>query len=74
VALAGAGHRLPIGVEVYAGREPNHLVLWVERARAVVAGDSLADFGAGLRPNPRLRGSITTDRSCKRCGGCSSFR
>jgi glyoxylase-like metal-dependent hydrolase (beta-lactamase superfamily II) len=43
-----AGDRLPIGIEAYEGREHNDLVLWIESVRAVVAGDSLADFGSGL--------------------------
>jgi glyoxylase-like metal-dependent hydrolase (beta-lactamase superfamily II) len=43
-----AGDRLPIGIEAFAGREHNDLVLWIESVRAVVAGDSLADFGSGL--------------------------
>ena len=44
----GAGDRLPIGVHAYPGREPNDLVLWVERARALVPGDTLIDRGNGL--------------------------
>lgn len=50
------GDRLPFGVEAYPGREPNDLVLWVDGARAVVAGDTLADFGNGLGLNEWLRG------------------
>lgn len=37
-----------LGIEAFPGREPNDLVLWVERVGAVVAGDSLADWGDGL--------------------------
>ena len=44
----GAGDTLPIGVQAFAGRSPNDMVLWVERAGAVVAGDSLVDFGRGF--------------------------
>jgi glyoxylase-like metal-dependent hydrolase (beta-lactamase superfamily II) len=44
----GAGDRLPIGVEAFPGRSHNDLVLWIERAGAVVAGDSLVDFGQGF--------------------------
>lgn len=44
----GDGDRLPIGIDAYAGREHNDLALWVESVRAVVAGDTLADFGTGL--------------------------
>jgi hypothetical protein len=37
-----AGERLPIGIGAYAGREQNDVVLWIERMRAIIAGDSLA--------------------------------
>ncbi|HEX7083697.1 MAG TPA: MBL fold metallo-hydrolase [Gaiellaceae bacterium] len=43
-----AGDRLPIGVEVFPGMEPNDLVLWIESHRAIVAGDTLIDRGKGL--------------------------
>jgi glyoxylase-like metal-dependent hydrolase (beta-lactamase superfamily II) len=43
-----AGERLPVGVEAFAGMEPNDLVLWVESRRALVLGDSLIDRGDGL--------------------------
>jgi glyoxylase-like metal-dependent hydrolase (beta-lactamase superfamily II) len=43
-----AGERLPVGVEALPGKEPNDTVLWIESRRAVVAGDSLVDFGQGL--------------------------
>jgi hypothetical protein len=46
--LYAAGDRLPIGIEAFPGREHNDLVLWIESRRAVVAGDSLQDFGRGL--------------------------
>jgi glyoxylase-like metal-dependent hydrolase (beta-lactamase superfamily II) len=40
---------LPAGVEAaFPGREPNDVVLWVPSRRAVVAGDTLVDFGGGL--------------------------
>jgi glyoxylase-like metal-dependent hydrolase (beta-lactamase superfamily II) len=38
----------PFGVEAFAGRTRNDLVFWVEGAGAVIAGDSLADWGDGL--------------------------
>jgi glyoxylase-like metal-dependent hydrolase (beta-lactamase superfamily II) len=47
-----AGDRLPFGIEAFPGREHNDLVLWVESRRAVVVGDSLADFGRGFELNP----------------------
>ena len=46
--LYSAGDRLPIGVEAFPGRLPNDVVLWIERRRAVIAGDTLVDFGQGL--------------------------
>ena len=40
---------LPVGVEAaFPGREPMDVVLWVPSHRAVVAGDTLVDFGDGL--------------------------
>jgi hypothetical protein len=53
------GDRLPIGIDAYAGREDNDLVLWIESVRAVVAGDSLVDFGTGFALNEWLRGGVT---------------
>ena len=46
------GDRLPVGVEAFPGSKPNGVVLWVERRRAVVLGDTLVDFGQGLGPPP----------------------
>ena len=46
--LYSAGDRLPVGVEAVPGRLPNDLVLWIESGRAVIAGDTLVDFGQGL--------------------------
>jgi glyoxylase-like metal-dependent hydrolase (beta-lactamase superfamily II) len=43
-----AGDRLPGGVEVFPGIEPNDLVLWIEPRRALVLGDTLVDRGDGL--------------------------
>jgi hypothetical protein len=34
------------------------MVLWIERVRAVIAGDSLADFGTGFALNESLRGAV----------------
>jgi glyoxylase-like metal-dependent hydrolase (beta-lactamase superfamily II) len=48
-----AGDRLPVGVEAFLGKEPKDLVHWIESQRAVVAGDSLVDFGQGLEINSR---------------------
>ena len=55
-----AGDELPVGVEPFPGQKPNDLVLWVENRRAVVAGDTLVDFGDGLFINPRWLGPGVT--------------
>jgi glyoxylase-like metal-dependent hydrolase (beta-lactamase superfamily II) len=55
----GAGERLPIGIAAHAGREHNDLVLWQQNVRAVIAGDSLVDFGPGLALNEWLRSGLT---------------
>jgi glyoxylase-like metal-dependent hydrolase (beta-lactamase superfamily II) len=57
-----AGDRIPIGIEAYAGREHNDLVLWIESVRAVVTGDSLANFGTGLALNKWWRGGVTREQ------------
>jgi glyoxylase-like metal-dependent hydrolase (beta-lactamase superfamily II) len=57
-----AGDRLPIGLEAFPGREHNDLVLWIESRRAVVAGDTLVDFGRGLEiPGEWLRDGVTRE-------------
>ena len=48
-----AGDRLDVGVEAFPGQKPNDMVLWIESHRAVVAGDTLVDFGNGLEINTR---------------------
>jgi glyoxylase-like metal-dependent hydrolase (beta-lactamase superfamily II) len=58
-----AGDRLPFGVEGFPGWTHNDLVLWVESRGAVIAGDSLADFGRGIEINTRwLRGGVTREQ------------
>ena len=60
------GDRLAIGIEAYEGREHNDLVLWVESVRAVVAGDTLADFGTGISLNHWLRAGVTREQVVER--------
>jgi glyoxylase-like metal-dependent hydrolase (beta-lactamase superfamily II) len=60
-----AGDRLATGIEAYAGREHNDVVLWQESVSAVIAGDSLADFGRGLAVN-ELRGGVTHQQVVER--------
>ncbi len=58
---------LPSGLEAYEGREPNDIVLWVESHSAVVAGDTLADFGEGLEVSARwLREGVTRESRVER--------
>jgi len=38
----------PFGLEVFTGRTRPDVVFWLEPARAVIAGDTLADWGDGL--------------------------
>ena len=52
--LYGVGDRLPIGLEAFPGRSHNDLVLWSERLGALVAGDSLVDFGRGFEIPPEV--------------------
>jgi len=60
--LFSAGDQLPVGVEVFPGKEPNDVVLWVESRGAVIAGDTLVDFGEGLEINERwLRPGVTRE-------------
>lgn len=54
-----AGDRLSVGIEAYAGREHNDLVLWKASVGAVIAGDSLVDFGAGLALHEWLRDGVS---------------
>src|SRR5690606_9754334 len=56
-----AGDRLPIGVEVFPGREHNDLVLCVDQVGALIPGDTLVDFGKGFGVNEWLRGGITRE-------------
>ena len=58
-----AGDRLPAGVEAFPGRLPNDVVLWIERQRAVIAGDTLVDFGQGLEiPTEWLPAGVTREQ------------
>ena len=57
------GDRLPIGIQAFAGREHNDVVLWVEERGAVIAGDTLVDFGRGLEiPAEWLRPGVTREQ------------
>ena len=53
-------------IEAFEGREHNDLVLWIESAGAVVSGDTLVDFGNGLRIGDWLRSGVTRDEVAER--------
>jgi glyoxylase-like metal-dependent hydrolase (beta-lactamase superfamily II) len=56
------GDRLPFGIEAFAGREHNDMVLWVEGRNAVVCGDTLVDFGGGFEIASWLRAGVTREQ------------
>ena len=63
-----AGDPLPAGIRSFPrpGREQNEVVLWVESHRAVVAGDTLVDFGSGTELNLNfVRQGVTRARSAE---------
>jgi hypothetical protein len=51
----------PFGIEAYAGREDNDLILWLPSVGALVTGDSLSDFGNGLDIRLGGRKNVTRD-------------
>jgi glyoxylase-like metal-dependent hydrolase (beta-lactamase superfamily II) len=52
---------LPANIEMFPGHKPNDVVYWVEDKRAVVAGDTLGDFGNGLQINERWLRNVTRE-------------
>jgi|SRR5689334_182627 len=61
--VISAGQRLPFGIEAFAGRQSNDLVLWVESRGVLVCGDTLVDFGRGLEIHEEwLWGGVTRDQ------------
>jgi hypothetical protein len=56
----------PFGIEAYAGREDNDLILWLPSVGALVTGDSLSDFGDGLGIWLGGRKHVTRDDVAKR--------
>lgn len=51
----------PFGINAYAGRDDNDLVLWLPSIDAIVTGDSLSDFGDGLAIQLGGRKHVTRD-------------
>ena len=61
--LYEAGDHLPVGVEAFPGQKRNDMVLWIESANTVIAGDTLVDWGQGFQINPRwLREGMTREQ------------
>jgi glyoxylase-like metal-dependent hydrolase (beta-lactamase superfamily II) len=58
----GSGDRLPVGIEAFAGREHNDMVLWIESLSTVISGDTLVDLGNGLEISGWLRGGVTREQ------------
>jgi hypothetical protein len=56
----------PFGIEAYAGREDNDLILWVPSVNAIVTGDTLSDFGEGLGIQLGGRKHVTRDEIAER--------
>jgi hypothetical protein len=51
----------PFGIQAHAGREANDLIFWLPAFNAIVTGDSLSDFGAGLDVQLGGRKHVTRD-------------
>lgn len=47
------GGDTPLGLQAFEGHKRNDILLWLEGPRALVAGDTLADFGEGIAVNTR---------------------
>jgi hypothetical protein len=67
----GEGHfhgpgEWPFGIEAFAGREDNDLVLWLPAVRAIVSGDTLSDFGDGLSIQLGGRKHVTEEQVAER--------
>jgi hypothetical protein len=50
------------GVEAFPSRDTNEVVLWVEDYGAVIAGDTLVDFGQGLEIPLQWLEGVTRDQ------------
>lgn len=56
----------PFGMQAYAGREDNDLILWVPAVGALVCGDSLSDFGEGMDVHLGGRTHVTKEQVAER--------
>jgi hypothetical protein len=67
----GVGHfhapgEWPFGIQCFAGREDNDVILWIPAVGALVCGDSLSDFGDGLSIQLGGRKNVTTEQVAER--------
>src|ERR671938_58417 len=67
----GEGHfhgpgEWPFGIEAYAGREDNDLILWVPAVSALVCGDTIGDFGNGIDIQMGGRTHLTKEEVAQR--------
>jgi hypothetical protein len=56
----------PFGIDAYAGREDNDLVLWLPSHNAIVTGDSLSGLDGGLGIQLGGRTHVTRDEVAER--------
>jgi hypothetical protein len=56
----------PFGIQAYAGREDNDLILWLPSIHTIVSGDTLSDFGDGLGIQLGGRTHVTHDDVARR--------
>jgi hypothetical protein len=56
----------PFGIQAFAGREDNDLILWLPAHGAVITGDSLSDFGDGLSIQLGGRKHVTEEQVAER--------
>ena len=52
----------PFGIEAFAGREDNDVILWLPSRSALICGDSLSDFGDGLSIQLGGRKNVTEEQ------------
>jgi glyoxylase-like metal-dependent hydrolase (beta-lactamase superfamily II) len=67
----GEGHfhgpgEWPFGMQAFPGREDNDLIFWLPSARALVLGDTLADFGQGIDVQLGGRKHVTREQIVER--------
>jgi hypothetical protein len=70
---AGEGHfhapgACPFGINAYAGREDNDVILWRPSINAIVTGDTRSDFGDGLDVQLSGRKHVPRDDVVQRLG------